>query len=479
MEIDQQKYIEQNRAEYAEIYDSLKRLTPDGIAAAESQRAALLEALNGRVKWDFRDSKADCSQLSPGCRLCGEGLWSCLFINDRCNARCFYCPARQDGNDTPGTSSLEFPNPEDYADYIEKFGFKGVSISGGEPFLAFEKAFDFVRILKKRFGSDIHLWLYTNGILADIEKLHRLADAGLDEIRFDLSAVNYDLSKVRMASGSIPIVTVEIPAIPEDLEFMQSFLPRLEEAGVNFLNLHQIRMTNFNAANLMRRGYTILHGPKMTVLETEITALEILRYARENGIALPINYCSFIYRNRFQTRAARSCYAPFIKKNHEEVTGAGLIRTMSTEVEPSKISRLIGLLQANNISANGPYATQSNTKMYFNEEALKVLLPELDNLQLAYHVPMLRPSISYRHTYKEIELNKRKKIVIERKSALHGVILAASEIPVFYDEFILGKPSPLDLTHHIENSSDSAAIVERWKDIYFYEKIKSGLYEYY
>jgi len=32
-----------------------------------------------------------------------------------------------------------FTKPRDYVDFLEKFGFKGVGFSGGEPLLIFEK----------------------------------------------------------------------------------------------------------------------------------------------------------------------------------------------------------------------------------------------------------------------------------------------------------------------------------------------------
>ncbi|MDZ7777523.1 MAG: hypothetical protein U5L09_18885 [Bacteroidales bacterium] len=55
---------------------------------------------------------------------------------------------------------------------------------------------------------------------------------------------------------------MEIPAIPEDYEMMKDLMKEMKEAGVTFLNLHQIRVTDFNYPKLKARGYTILHGPK-------------------------------------------------------------------------------------------------------------------------------------------------------------------------------------------------------------------------
>lgn len=49
----------------------------------------------------------------------------------------------------------------------------------------------------------------------------------------------------------------------------------------------------------------MLHGPKAMVPESGLTALKSLLYSKEQNIGLPVNYCSYIYRYRFQSRASR------------------------------------------------------------------------------------------------------------------------------------------------------------------------------
>lgn len=57
-----------------------------------------------------------------------------------------------------------------------------------------ERSIAFVRAIKDRFGPNMHVWLYTNGTLATTDILMKLRDAGLDEIRFDIGAINYNLN---------------------------------------------------------------------------------------------------------------------------------------------------------------------------------------------------------------------------------------------------------------------------------------------
>ncbi|GAC1465297.1 MAG: hypothetical protein PVSMB11_00490 [Desulfuromonadaceae bacterium] len=325
----QQQLIESNRREYGRQYDLLAFAGPEQLAAAGAERNELLQWLDQRAGFGYAGTKVDCNGLSPGCRRCGDGGWSCLFVNGRCNGRCFYCPTAQDDDGPPVTNGLAFSTPEEYAAYVAALGFSGVSISGGEPLMTPALTLAYLSAVRKRCGDDVHLWLYTNGTLLTADLCNRLRDAGLDEIRFDLGAVRYNLKKLRLAVGCIPTVTVEIPAVPEDEELLKRKMVEMAEAGVNHLNLHQMRLTPYNFGPLTERGYTFLHGEKVTVLESELCALRSVRFGLEQGIPLPVNYGSFPYKRRFQHAAARRRAALTVCVSGEVVTEPGYLRTLS------------------------------------------------------------------------------------------------------------------------------------------------------
>ena len=324
-----EQLIESNRREYGRLYDLLTFASPDVLTSATAERAELLQWLQRHATFGYAATKVNCTGLSPGCRHCGAGGWSCLFINGRCNGRCFYCPTAQDDDGPPVTNGLAFTAPEDFAAYVAALKFSGVSISGGEPLLTPELTISYLKAVRKRCGDDIHLWLYTNGTLLTADLSDRLRDAGLNEIRFDLGAVRYNLKKLRLASGRIPTVTVEIPAVPEDEELLRTKMIEMAEAGVNHLNLHQMRLTPHNFGPLTERGYTFLHGEKITVLESELTALRMVRFGLEQQLPLPVNYCSFPYKRRFQHAAARRRAALTVCGAGEVVTESGYLRHIS------------------------------------------------------------------------------------------------------------------------------------------------------
>ena len=63
----------------------------------------------------------------------------------------------------------------------------GISYVYLEPFMEIEKYYG---IIKKFRAAGIHQHMYTNGLLANEENLKALAEAGLDELRFNLGATN-------------------------------------------------------------------------------------------------------------------------------------------------------------------------------------------------------------------------------------------------------------------------------------------------
>jgi len=334
-----------NEDEFGLQYRALKFPGRRRQSTINTQRQLLLDSLCDSLLWSAGGTKPHIGQLSPGCQKCVTGDWSCLFINASCNANCFYCPTAQDRVEIPATNHLSFRHPAAYASYLQQLGFKGVSISGGEPLLTLNRTLAFLRASREALGTEGHLWMYTNGILLTREIAGKLAEAGLDEIRFDIGATNYKCHNIAAAKGVIPVISVEIPAVPEALTTMKQLLPELPELGVQHLNLHQIRLTKHNFKSLNERNYTFLHGEKITVLDSELTALQILSFAHHNQLNLPINYCSFVFKHRHQKAASLRRTAQLDKRPWETVTQAGFLRKLSLCGEPAQLQKQVQLWQ--------------------------------------------------------------------------------------------------------------------------------------
>ncbi len=475
----QELQIEKNRREYGARLDELVFPTSDAATRAMARRAALLAELDGRALLGANRTKLDCRGLSPGCRACVEGTWSCLFITGECNARCFYCPTPQDAAGVPGTNNLDFPKVDDYVDYLDEFGFTGASLSGGEPLLELEKSLQYLRKIRARLGDRVYLWMYTNGLLLTDGVARRLRDAGLDELRLDIGATGYRLDAARRAVGVLPRVTVEIPAIPEEAQRLPGMLEDLDGLGVNHLNLHQLRLTRHNFGHLSGRGYTFLHGESVTVLESELTALELVRHGLDRGLALGVNYCSFAYKNRFQGAAARRRAATRIARGHEDVTEAGYLRALSLHCVGAELERQVGRLREADPAGARWRLTADGRQLDLCAALCRAALcraalcerppaPGLE-LRIKYSEARILPSVSYRNPFVELSLNPGRKVVIERQDAAPELVVDAARWPQVR--------AVLDSDDAVPVPPGEATPLQA--ELLRFERIPSGLQEYF
>ncbi len=366
--------LNKNRIQFSD-FNSIRWINSYQAMEAQEERDRLTGSSD--QKWCFKKTKPYHNQISRGCKLCGEGLWSCLFITNKCNANCFYCPSAQLKDEIPATQSLTFETAESYADYINYFGFRGVSFSGGEPLLFFDRTLHYLKTLRKMCSPDLYIWMYTNGILATEGKFHMLALAGLNEIRFDIGATGYRLNKVITAKGIIPNITIEVPAVPGKKEKLKQLLPQMADAGVTTLNLHQLRLTRYNAPKLLQHNYTFIPAEQPVVLGSELAALEILEFARENRIEMGINYCSFSFKNRYQPAGFRKRLASNYSDHNQTITEKGHLR----EYDGNSIGYKSFKISENEPSGDNKIKIQLTHKNIFLklEEAMpgKIIHPEL------------------------------------------------------------------------------------------------------
>nr|MBF0221384.1 radical SAM protein [Desulfobulbaceae bacterium] len=458
---DLESMLQANRKEFDLDYDTLHWIRPEQVLAAEERRRELLTRLAGSVGSCCGGAKLFTRDLSPGCRLCTEGLWSCLFINGICNGRCFYCPADQTRKGEPTTNTLQFPVVRDFVEYLAVFGIRGVGFSGGEPLMTLDRTLSYLGAVKKRFGNSVHAWMYTNGMLLTEDILMRLKDAGLDEIRFDISADRYSLAKVALAVGEITTVTIEIPAVPEDRQILQQAMLEMNDLGVNHLNLHQLRLTPFNRHNLAPRPYTFLHGPKVTVLESEQAALEMLGFALDKGFATGVNYCSFIYRHRYQTLGSRRRATTLLGKAYESVTGTGHLRNLMVFGDPGRLEDLAASFTASGHSPSLWSLNGQKTRLTIHESLLPLVNQEQFSFKVTYHTAAIKSSISYQNSYREVALGKKRKVVVERRAATGEIHLDNEAL------------------HALREGHATSEGAAAWQDISDYEEPGSGLLAYF
>ena len=239
-------------------------------------------------------------ELSKGCQCCKNGTWLCIFVGYHCNTRCASCPQE---NSQMTDHSKSFVNMwiDDAKKYIDLFPnlIKGVSYSGGEPFMYLDKVKSFAEFLNKEHPN-IYQWIYTNGLLVTEDSLIILNNLGVKEIRFHLQATDYSeeiLEKIKYASRIMDKVTVEVPCVPETYKYLieKKIIHQLEELGVTQLNLAELYVNDSNKENY-KKEKKYLHNSAFTqtlmLFESRKITYKIIKYAIENKIKILVNDCS-------------------------------------------------------------------------------------------------------------------------------------------------------------------------------------------
>jgi uncharacterized protein len=470
------------------VYPELKWLSPLEYPRVNEERSSLLASLKGDVRNSFLGSKLYTGSLSRGCQLCGQGHWSCLFMNRDCNRNCFYCPQDKEAQDHLFPSEeIAFNSPQEYAAYLNAFGCKGAGLSGGEPFIDFERLTGFIKAIRGCLGKDFYLWVYTNGDLVTKERLQALKRAGLNEIRFNISARGYDLGRLRQASRIIDVVTVEIPMIPEDFEQVKRLLGKISKAGVKHLNIHQLHANEANYKNFRGRDYTYLHQPGVPILESEIAALRLMLSAVKNKVPLSLHYCSAMYKDKFQNRGYRCRKSILLKKPFEDVTEAGYIRRLSIQGPERSINKIVKSLRKKHAfftsgEKRGPQAE------IFIRAALVPSLAGFDGcFSLRYFTPRLAVTPLCGEKNKEIKLGFSRSVFLEKKPAARYEGISTAAMQCFFKIYLEKQDARSSLdqlyrNYNLRDKEDSNAVrrgVELLRHVRTWELLESGFPEIY
>ena len=263
-------------------------------------------------------------ELSPGCQACKDGAWDCVFLTHQCNLACEFCYSPQ-SIASEAAGSVFGSTPETILENYERTEIRGVGFTGGEPFLQPEKLFEWLGAFKGA-RPQTYFWVYTNGLLITEEHLQRLADLGLDEIRFDTAASGYDhptvMGNIQLANRYIPRVAIEIPAIPEHAEKLLDCLETWSSLGVRYLNLHElIYEPGSNAAEMPgKRQVLVTEDGHTTEFNPESCRLTARVIEKVWSLKLPlyVNDCSMQSKLR-QVRGRRKSLAPLTRQPYERL----------------------------------------------------------------------------------------------------------------------------------------------------------------
>ena len=266
--------------------------------------------------------------LSSGCRQCGEGAKLVLFVTGLCGYHCTYCPVSDEKmyRDVVYADEKRVDSDADVLEEARAIRAEGVGITGGDPLDAVERVCHYLRLLKAEFGPRFHSHLYT--MTADPEKIRKLAEAGLDEIRFHVppglwsrAAASPYVPASRLARDLGMTVGLEVPLLPDRTEALLALIAWAEAEGLAFVNLNELEFSDANYARMARQGYETKHELSYGVKGVDAAAVDVLGRPWK----ITVHYCTSGFKDGGQLRARIRRRAENVARPWDVVTEDGTL----------------------------------------------------------------------------------------------------------------------------------------------------------
>lgn len=270
-------------------------------------------------------------KLPKGCQLCIKGSKLVLFVTGLCPRFCYYCPISDKKYKKDVTYADEWPTNKikEIIKEAQLINAKGAGFTGGDPLCRLERTIKYIKELKKEFGKNFHIHLYTSLDLINKDNLNRLNKAGLDEIRFHPDLDNNQLwNKIKLAFDCDWDVGVEIPAIPKKEKQIKKLINFLSKIKINFLNLNELEIADNKVNKLSKLSYKTKNQLSYAVKGSEELALKLLRYCK--GKINNVHYCTATLKDKVQLanrikRRAKNIAKPFDIIDKEGTLTRGVI----------------------------------------------------------------------------------------------------------------------------------------------------------
>ncbi|HIW47833.1 MAG TPA: radical SAM protein [Firmicutes bacterium] len=242
----------------------------------------------------------DEKKFPKGCISCllGTGLSSIRKTN-RCNIACKFCYNYGELDQIPpiGEGLWEIGGTKYYPEdlnlllSIQKKP-TGIAYVYLEPFMEIE---EYYPMIQKFRAAGIHQHLYTNGTLATRENLKALAEAGLDELRFNLGAsgcADGVIEAMAIAKEYIPQVGIETPMTPEFYEAFQQKKEQILSTGIDFINCAELHLNPNNFENYVGAPMYTYHLGYLSPIWSRDLTLSFMKQASQEGWDLVVHDCA-------------------------------------------------------------------------------------------------------------------------------------------------------------------------------------------
>lgn len=264
--------------------------------------------------------------ISKGCKLCVKGRKTVLFVTGICSKKtmCYYCPIAdtRSGKDVIYANETKIDDINGLIEEIKLCSSEGIGITGGDPLMKIDRTIDFIKGVKKEFGNGFHVHLYCPMELVSEEKLKKLNDVGLDEIRFHLDIESKEnWNRIDMARKFRWKVGVEIPVVPGKQEKYVELLGFIKNK-VDFLNLNELELSDSEVCKLSENGFEAKDEYSYCVAGSDELALKLL----EGRQGMNIHYCTVRLKDDVQIPNRLKNRLRNVKEGFDEIKDNNLLR---------------------------------------------------------------------------------------------------------------------------------------------------------
>jgi pyruvate formate-lyase activating enzyme-like uncharacterized protein len=270
-------------------------------------------------------------ELAQGCKHCVEGEKLVLFVTGLCSSRCDFCPISDKKlyKDVIYANERPLKNENELDAIIEEAkacDAKGAGITGGDPLVKLDRTVKYIELLKKTFGKEFHIHLYTPLKLVNENNLLRLFKAGLDEIRFHPKldkGAEADWPKIMLARNKKFNwkVGVEIPVIPGKEQETKLLIDFIADK-IDFLNLNELELAD-NAVWRNKKYIKCKDNISYAIKGSDELARKLLKYSAKSGIRT--HYCTCKLKDKVQLAKRILRRANHVKQVFDAVTEEGML----------------------------------------------------------------------------------------------------------------------------------------------------------
>lgn len=210
-----------------------------------------------------------------------------LGLPQACPMSCDYCPNYKTHN-THQVNNIRGVLSDDHKEYLKHDANINYDnnitpsiLFGGptDPLLYTDTIIDILDFYRTEINLDQDIWFhsYTTGLFLTEDKIKALHDSGLSEIIFHLGASNFSEEAYRAIETArlyMNTITVETPAWPAHKNKLYGMLPRLEDLGVDHLNLTSVDINNNNKDRISTGSYYKAYN---NVLDDDGLVYDIMR----------------------------------------------------------------------------------------------------------------------------------------------------------------------------------------------------------